>query len=453
MTNRWSDVSGWGLNPVASSLVHEIDGVVRARAAIEAGAWRGAIPRGLGRCYGDAAQRSGGVVVGSGGLQGLRWIDIDSGLLEAEAGVSIADLITFGEDHGWFPPVTPGTRFVTVGGALAADIHGKNHHVAGAFSAHVRSLELLTADGQLRTVGPDREPELFWATVGGLGLTGLVVSARIQMLAVPGTRIGVTTFRTSDLEATMAAMREADASHTYTVSWIDLMATGRRLGRGVVTNGDHVESVGRALGGPIATVPTSWRLNLVQTSAIRVFNEAWFRRAPKRSHESVESYGRFFYPLDGVRNWNRLYGSDGFLQYQFVCPFEHERLVESIVERIAAAQLPVFLAVLKRFGPEGLGLMSFPRPGWTLALDLPVRSLSAQTTRLLANFDDELAEVGGRVYLAKDARLARRHVAAMYPNLEAFRDVLRRIDPHQRMVSDLAERLDLAGRRNEGRVF
>ncbi|MDG2039956.1 MAG: FAD-binding oxidoreductase [Ilumatobacter sp.] len=443
MTARWTSVSGWGGTPAARSEVHAGSTPNAVRGALLSVNDRGLIPRGLGRSYGDAAQRSGGAVVAMDGAGGVRWHDDIAGVVEAAAGATIADLITFGEPFGWFPPVTPGTRFVTVGGAIAADIHGKNHHVAGSFGDHLVSIELMRSDGEVVVIDPVSDPVLFWATVGGLGLTGVVLSAQIRMIGVPGTRMAVTAYRTRDLEATMAAMEAADESFDYTVSWIDLMATGSSLGRGVVTNGDHIAESGPALSDLAISVPGWWRHNLVHPAGIRVFNELWFRRAPARPSEGVESYGAFFYPLDGVRQWNRLYGSRGFLQYQFVLPFEFEDRLPLIVERIAEAQLPVFLAVLKRFGPQGKGMISFPRAGWTLALDLPAPRLGSSVSRLLDELDDELAEIGGRIYLAKDSRMAARHLEAMNPRLEEFRAALTEFDPSGRFESDLSARLGI----------
>lgn len=447
MTVQWSSVAGWGGTPSARTKVHAGSTPTAIRGALLSVNGRGLIPRGLGRSYGDAAQRSGGAVVAMEGARGVRWHDETNGVVEAASGATIADLIVFGEPFGWFPPVTPGTRFVTVGGALAADIHGKNHHVAGSFGDHVLSIELMRADGEVVIVDPAVDPVLFWATVGGLGLTGVILSVRLRMIRVPGTRMAVTTFRTPDLEATMTAMASADETFDYTVSWIDLMATGSSLGRGVVTNGDHAAEAGPALSDLAVSVPGWWRHNLVQPPGIRAFNELWFRRAPAQPSERVESYGTFFYPLDGVRQWNRLYGARGFLQYQFVLPFEAEERLPQIVARIAQAQLPVFLAVLKRFGPQGQGMISFPRSGWTLALDLPAPRLGSTVNALLDELDAELASIGGRIYLAKDSRMAARHVEAMNPRIEEFRWALAEFDPEGRFASDLSVRLGLGGRR------
>tara|TARA_B100000945_G_scaffold225454_2_gene182336 strand:+ start:3067 stop:4416 length:1350 start_codon:yes stop_codon:yes gene_type:complete len=444
MIGEWCKVAGWGKVPVAESFVVPINDANSVTEAIAHAGQRGSIPRGLGRSYGDAAQRSGGVLLDTQGLKNIQWVNKEEGILEAAGGVSIGELIEYGEAEGWFPPVTPGTRHVTVGGAIAADIHGKNHHVAGSFGEHVLLLDLVIPNGETLRISPRQNTQLFWATVGGLGLTGLILKAQIRMLRVPGTQMMVTTSQTKNLDETMQAMKEADSQYTYTVSWLDLMATGSQLGRGVITKGEHTGGSQKALSKPLVSVPNWWNINIVKPSTIRVFNEAWYRKAPAKPKTSQESFGSYFYPLDGIRQWNLLYGHRGFLQYQFVVPFEAEELLYSIIHRFSKARLPIFLAVLKRFGQGSKGLISFPKPGWTLTLDLPIPSNNSSIGKLLEKVDFEIAESEGRIYLAKDSRMRHQHITRMYPKISEFNEIRKSVDPSNVLISDLSERLRLS---------
>lgn len=437
-------VSGWGGNPRARTELVRGSTIEELRRALDVAktASRGLIPRGLGRSYGDAAQRSGGTTLEIELNESPEWIDRARGLVRSPAGVSIGDLIRFADPEGFFVPVTPGTRYVTVGGAIAADIHGKDHHAVGSFGSHLESMRMLLASGEVVEVDRSVDSELFDATVGGMGLTGIVLDADIRLSPVPGNRIQVDLFRTEGLEATMAALTAAESSHRYSVAWVD-MAGGSSLGRGVVTNGKHVEVKERdhPLGKPIVGVPSFWRLGIVNAASVRAFNELWFRKAPRTMRKVVQSYGSFFYPLDTVGDWNRIYGSRGFLQYQFVLPFESEGLLPQIMETLSSGPSPVALAVLKRFGEGSEGYMSFPRAGWTLAADIPIPPAGSRLEALLRSVDEILVPVGGRVYLAKDSRLGWDLLPVMYPELDTFRAVRDRVDPERLFQSDLSERL------------
>ncbi|MFC6343454.1 FAD-binding protein, partial [Nocardioides hankookensis] len=409
---------------------------------------RGIVARGLGRSYGDAAQNAGGVVVAP--LES--WIEPDlerpgGPVVEVSAGASLHDLMGRLLPTGHFVPVTPGTRYVTVGGAIAADVHGKSHHRDGSFGDHVVSLDLLTADGSTRTLGPDSQE--FWATVGGMGLTGVVTRATVRVRPVDSAYLKVDTERLPDLPSLMRRMREADRASTYSVAWIDTVSGGRSLGRSILTVGEHatLDDLGPRLRErrwqpphpPRATVPGS-PVNLVTRLSSRAFSELWYRKAPAHREGEIQSIAAFFHPLDGVGSWNRVYGGAGFVQYQLVVPDAAEDALPALFERLVRGGLSSFLSVLKRFGPANRGLLSFPMTGWTLAIDVPT-SAAVAAGPLLAELDREVADLGGRVYLAKDSRLDPEVFALMYPRLEEFREVKAALDPDGVFQSDLARRL------------
>jgi len=402
-----------------------------------------ALARGLGRSYGDAAQLGGGLVLNNRALNGVSRIS-DDGTVTVGAGVSIDELLHVAMPKGWFVPVTPGTRQVTVGGAIAADVHGKNHHFDGSFGQHVSSMRLATPSG-LRVVEPASEPELFWASVGGMGLTGVITEATLQMTPIETSQMLVDTDRYDDLDAVMAAMVEGDANYRYSVAWIDCMTNSKNTGRAILTRGDHASardagsSERAAPGQPRLAVPFTPPGGLVNAWSIRAFNEAWFRRAPRHRERELQDVAAFFHPLDGVRGWNRMYGPRGFVQYQFVVPDDASETLARAVRHVAGSGVANFVGVLKRFGPANAGLLSFPMAGWTLALDLPVGPEGLP--RLLDELDDMVIGAHGRVYLAKDARLESASAWAMYPKLEEFRRIKASVDPHGVLTSDLSRRL------------
>ncbi|HEV2796924.1 MAG TPA: FAD-binding oxidoreductase, partial [Nocardioides sp.] len=345
-------------------------------------------------------------------------------------------------------PVVPGTRQVTVGGAIAADVHGKNHHVSGSFGSHVLDLDLVTSDGEMRTLTPDGPgAEAFWATVGGMGLTGVVVHATLACIPAETAYAVVRTERARDLDHLLDLLAEDDRD-PYSVAWFDALARGRRMGRAVLTRGRLArrdDLPARWAGRPTAFAATGQGpavppvpFGLLNRTTGRAFNELWFRRAPARPTTDVQPIGTFFQPLDGVRDWNRVYGPRGFCQYQFVVPLPETEAFRRAVALIAASGHPSCLNVLKRMGDSSPGPLSFPAPGWTLAVDLPV---GPGLGRLLDRLDDLVLGAGGRVYLAKDGRLRQDAVEAMYPRLDEFRAVRRVLDPEGLFVSDLARRV------------
>jgi decaprenylphospho-beta-D-ribofuranose 2-oxidase len=418
---------------------------------------RGVIARGLGRSYGAAAQNGGGGVVeytaDDDSVVDPFHVDHERGEITVAASVSLDTLLRRLVPLGWFVPVTPGTRYVTVGGAIAADIHGKNHHIDGSFGSHVRRLALLRSDGTVVQLTPDDPSGLFWATVGGMGLTGIILDATFGLVPIRSSRMRVETERCRDLDHLCDTMEQSDDAFRYSVAWIDLLAQGSSLGRSVLTRGDHAEASSKGdLGGYRANllggVPPFVPERLLGPITVRAFNEVWFRKAPARPTISLESIPSFFHPLDAVRSWNRLYGRRGFVQYQFVVPIDERAALRTVVERLASSGMPSFLAVLKRFGESNPAPLSFPMPGWTLALDLPARFTGVDA--MLAELDEIVLCAGGRHYLAKDAHLTRRVFRAGYPRFAEWSAIRDDADPTGCWTSDLARRLDLVGASTTG---
>jgi decaprenylphospho-beta-D-ribofuranose 2-oxidase len=379
--------------------------------------------------------------------------DTAAGLVTCEAGVSLEQLMTAALPAGWFVPVTPGTRQVTIGGAIAADVHGKNHHAAGSFASHVPWFDLLRPDGQVQRVTPDGDPPLFWATAGGMGLTGIILRAAVQLTKVATSRLKVDTVRTADIDETMAHLSAMDDRYTYTVAWTDCLSRGGALGRSVITSGDFAALTDLAPwdqqhpfdfrpGGRLPLgAPPVFPGGLLNPVTVGLANQVWYRKAPRRLLGQIQTIGQFFHPLDGIRNWNRVYGPSGFRQYQYVLPFGQDQLFRGSLEQISAARAPSFVTVLKRFGPGDPGFLSFPIPGWTLALDFPARTRGLD--QLLDRLDQRVLDAGGRVYLAKDSRVRPEILAQMYPRLEEFRKLRAELDPAGLLASDLSRRLGL----------
>jgi FAD/FMN-containing dehydrogenase len=378
-----------------------------------------------GRSYGDSCLNDGGVLLDVRRLDRLIAFDETTGLLRCEAGVTLAEILDLLVPRGWFLPVLPGTRWVSVGGAIANDIHGKNHHRAGTFGAHVTRLELARSSGERVVCGP--EDALFQATVGGLGLTGLILWAELRLKRVPGAGITMERIRFPGLDAFFDLAAE-DAAYEYTVAWVDCLAGGSRLGRGIYMRGDHAPFDRQAASPLDATrlhVPTEAPAGLINRLTMRVFNEAYYRRQLRTRQRLTLPYAPFFFPLDAVGDWTRLYGSRGFLQYQCVVPdAPGGGPIRAIFERIGRSGEPASLGVLKRFGAaRSPGWLSFPREGITLAVDFPHRG--PRTLRLLEELDAVVRDAGGAVYPAKDARMSAASFDAFFPaaeRLEGRRD-------------------------------
>jgi len=440
-------LTGWGRTSPSMAHVVKAESVDELRDLVAKAGERGILARGLGRSYGDAAQAGGGTVLD---MSAFDSVDLDTvhGTVTTGAGVSLDALLKTLVPAGYFVPVTPGTRMITVGGAIAADVHGKNHHVEGSFGAHVHALDLVTGHGRVEDLAPTRKSEHFWATVGGMGLTGVITKATFDLIPITSSLISVDTDRCADLDSVMSSMVDKDDQYRYSVAWIDSMSAS---GRGVITRGDHApssqldaqQSVDPLGYQPkvVATAPPFVPSGLLNKFTVRAFNEAWFRKAPKSRQGELQPIGEFFHPLDGVQEWNRVYGPGGFIQYQFVVPDSAGYLVDYALKRLREVGAPSFLTVLKRFGAANPAPLSFPQPGWTLAADIPARveGLGA----VLDEIDGLVAASGGRLYFAKDSRQSPEMVSQTYPRLAEWQGVRNQMDPRGIFTSDLARRLSL----------
>jgi decaprenylphospho-beta-D-ribofuranose 2-oxidase len=450
-----AQLCGWGGGATSPAMLLRPGTGAAARRLIaqtpNGGRPRGVIARGLGRSYGDAAQLSGGLVLETLGLKAFR-LDPGRGTVSAEAGVTIGELLRELVPAGWMVPVVPGTQHVTVGGAIASDIHGKNHGTAGTFGTHVQALGLLTAAGEVLELEPGSDDGLFAATVGGMGLTGVMLWARIALRPIPGPLLSVDIDRVEELDDALAILEAPGGPHR--VAWLDLL--GDRPARGVVTRAEHAPGTpgrrDRRRGATVAaraTVPRRWPAGALRPQTVRAFNELRFRTSPTQERGRIEGLGAHMFPLDGLVAWPRLYGPQGLLQYQLVIPRGQENVLHTVIGRLRSSSVPCYLAVLKDFGPANGAPLSFPIEGWTLALDLP--RAADGVAQLLEEFDDLVAEAGGRIYLAKDARVRPETLRAMYPRLDEWRAARDRVDPDGRLRSDLGLRTGLVSERGSTR--
>ena len=430
-------VTSWGRYPAVDADVLNARSVDDVAAAISSGPL---IARGLGRSYGDSSLADRMLDLTS--LDALLAFDEENGVLTCEAGASLNTLISVFLPRGWFLPVTPGTRFVTVGGAIASDVHGKNHHVDGSFADHVDLLTLMLADGSVVTASRAENPDLFHATCGGMGLTGIILSASIRMLRVQSALINEHIIKTPDLGATLAALDE-HRSVTYSVAWIDLVATAPRLGRSLLILGEHATD-GDLTAGPrdlVAPLPVDLPQVMLNRQTVKVFNAAYYRQIRGNEAHRIVPIEPYFYPLDKVGEWNRAYGKRGFVQHQSVIPFAGgPEVLREMVGRIADSGLASPLAVLKTMGEANDSMLGFPAPGYTLAVDLQV---TRQAFELCDRLDRLVTDVGGRLYLTKDSRMSPETFRAGYPRLSEFEAVRKKYGATGVFVSAQSQRLEL----------
>jgi decaprenylphospho-beta-D-ribofuranose 2-oxidase len=425
---------------------------VIARAVTQAGP-RGVIARGLGRSYGDPAQNAGGLVVDMTALNRIHSIDPDSGVVDLDAGVSLDQLMKAALPHGLWVPVLPGTRQVTIGGAIANDIHGKNHHSAGSFGNHVLSMDLVTADGQVRTLTPEGpEAELFWATVAGIGLTGIIVRAKVRMKKTESAYFYVDADRTSNLDETLELFTNgSDLNYDYSMSVPDLINADSRLGRATFSRGslaklDQLPPKLRAdplkFDAPqLMTLPDVFPNGLGNKLTFGLVNNLWQLTVPKKgARGKIQNLTQFYHPLDMLSEWNRAYGSKGFLQYQFSIPFGREDDLKRLCRKIATSGHYSFLNVFKRMGEGNPAPLSWPSPGWMLSVDFPIKN---GLGRFCLELDEDVLAAGGRLYTAKDSRTTAETFARMYPRLDEWRKVRHSVDPEGVFASDMSRRLEL----------
>ncbi len=448
--SRVQRLSGWGKYPVVESRVARPEKRSELRTLITERS-SSLLARGAGRSYGDAALNEDGQTVLTDRLNRMLSFDPETGILRAEAGVRLRELLETFVPRGWFLPVTPGTKEVTLGGAVAFDVHGKNHHCDGGFSNFIRELRLLLASGDEVRCSRNIRPDLFRATVSGAGLTGIITEVEVTLQPIETAYLIARHIKAHSLDETFSLFDQHGPNHRYAVAWIDCLADGAELGRSILTFGDHARTA--ELPATYRTRPLSYESDrlfrmpvdlprgLLNEGTVRAFNRLYFARRREKEGQQVEAINPFFYPLDLIGNWNRLYGSEGFVQFQCVLPLDqsYDGLV-SLLQRLSNSGRASFLAVLKRMGPSDDGFLSFPMRGYTLSLDLPRQS---GLPSFLSDLNEMVRNRGGRVYLAKDAHLSADTFRAMYPDYDKWLNVKRRVDPQNRFCSHLANRLQL----------
>jgi decaprenylphospho-beta-D-ribofuranose 2-oxidase len=436
-------VTNWGKYPVIDAnfksftSIDELQSIVKNSDQL--------VARGLGRCYGDSALSQN--IVSTLKYNRILAFDERTEQVTCESGVSLAEIIEAFVPRGWFLPVTPGTKFVTVGGAIASDVHGKNHHIEGSFSNHVTSIDILLSDGSIATCSKTNNSSLFWATCGGMGLTGIILQATFSLKRIESAYIKQKTIKVSNLDAVMEAF-EASESYTYSVAWIDCLARGKSQGRSILTLGEHAILPDLKPGTPPLQLPKKLKLAVpldfpsfaLNSLSVKAFNFLYYHKAPDKSTESIIDYDAFFYPLDNIHHWNRIYGKRGFTQYQFVLPRESSKAgLKEILNRISRSGQGSFLAVLKLFGKQD-NLISFPKEGYTLALDFAINN---KVFPLLDELDKIVLEHGGRLYLTKDVRMNAETFRKSYGNSETFIQLKHQLDPTNKFHSLQSQRLQI----------
>lgn len=435
-------VTNWGNYPVIEASVHtpstfgEVQEIISSSNEL--------IARGLGRSYGDSSLNH--TILSTLRLNHILAFDDRTGMITCESGVSLEEILDAFVPRGWFLPVTPGTKFVTVGGAAASDVHGKNHHLAGSFSHHVQSLKMLLGDGSLVTCSRTECPDLFWATCGGMGLTGIILEVSFTMIKIETAYIRQRVVKMRNIDEALEQF-EKNQHWTYSVAWIDCLSHGEHLGRSALILGEHAtkNEVGYRYRDPLriekpfsATVPFYFPGVALNSFSARLLN--WGRYHSYLQRDSIVEYEPFFYPLDMILQWNRIYGKRGFTQYQFVLPKSSSAEgLKSILKRISESGEGSFLAVLKLFGKQE-GMLSFPQEGYTLALDFPI---TQKTFELFTNLDEIVTQSGGRLYLTKDVRMKKETFVKGYGQLPQFLDVKKKYDPQKKFLSLQSRRVGI----------
>lgn len=446
MVFKEKEISGWGNFPRVRSKIFKPSNVEEVKQVLQ---YRNNIARGLGRSYGDQSINESWYTTDFSELNRLISFDHSTGILECEAGVSLADIIHTFAPKGWFPKITPGTKFVTIGGAIANDIHGKAHHVDGTFANCVLEFTVLLANGAIIKASREENSDLFWANFGGLGLLGFILSAKIQLKKIETSYFIKKAVKAKNIEEMLEAFDLYDQHYNYSVAWIDPMAKGKNLGRGVLSLGNPalLNDLPEKLRSNPCKVASQAKLSLpfyFPNFALNKFSVAVLNQIldfVQSRNTPIVHYEQFFYPLDAVHHWNRGYGNRGFIQYQFVIPLENGSYnITRILTEIAKSKCVPFLNVLKKFGTSQQGILSFPMEGYTFAIDFPVTPHLPQLTGAL---DQMILEMKGRIYLGKDALLNENVFKAMYPHYKEWLKVKEKYDPDNYFTSNIARRLGL----------
>ena len=430
-------LSGWGRYPVVNANLHQVKSNDRSEGFVNN--WNSFIPRGNGRSYGDSSLSE--TILSTLSLNHFLSFDAAKGFLTCEAGVLLSDILNVFLPRGWFPKVTPGTKLITIGGAIASDVHGKNHHLIGCFSESVIAFDLMLPTGEVIHCSRNQNVEWFRATCGGMGLTGIILKATIELKKVTSQFIAQTTYKTRNLEETFQAFELAQ-NESYSVAWIDCLSKGRGLGRSLLMVGDFIEDGNLQFShASQKTIPFDFPVVTLNSFSVKTFNRLYYHKNFKAvSHQKV-GFNTFFYPLDAIQNWNRIYGKNGFVQYQFILPKEASyKGLKEILEKIASSGMGSFLAVLKLYGMENENWLSFPLEGYSLALDF---KMQPGLFELLDYLDDIVNDYGGRIYLAKDARISKEKFEKGYPKIDDFRE-FRTVHGLDKMIQSLqSKRLGL----------
>lgn len=402
------------------------------------------ITRGNGRCYGDASLNDN--IISCLSLNKFINFDETSGIIEAQSGVLLDDILKVSVPAGWFLPVTPGTKFITLGGAIASDVHGKNHHIDGSFSNHIVNISLMLADGIIVECSAKKNSDLFWATCGGMGLTGVVLSARFALKQIDSAFISQTSIKARSLDEALALFEENEDT-TYSVAWIDCLKGGKNFGRSILMLGEHYNNDEQKVLkhpykvhlDPKISIPFNFPKFALNKYSIKLFNTVFYHKILAKTKHTIDHYDGFFYPLDAILSWNRMYGKRGFAQYQFVVPIEARKGLEVILKKIQERGMGSFLAVLKVFG-EQKDLISFPMKGYTLALDFAIND---KLFAFLDELDQIVLDFGGRIYMSKDSRMKKDVFWQGYPRAQEFVEIVKKYNPDGKINSMLSKRLEI----------
>lgn len=403
------------------------------------------ITRGNGRCYGDASLNS--TILSCLLLNKFLFFDKEDGVLEVQSGVLLDNILKVVVPHGWFLPVTPGTKFITIGGAVASDVHGKNHHVDGSFSNHIINMKIALADGQIVNCSADDNEDLFWATCGGMGLTGIILSVKFSLKPIKSSYIAQTKYKARSLNEILTLFEE-HSNDTYSVAWIDCLKGGKSFGRSLLMTGEHynpeegevkLKNPFKVHSDPRLNIPINFPAFVLNKYSIKLFNTVYYNKVLGKVKKSVGHYDPFFYPLDAILGWNKMYGKRGFAQYQFVVPIDAREGLEEILRRIQKKGMGSFLAVLKAFGEQN-DLISFPMKGYTLALDFAIND---KLFGFLSELDQLVSSYGGRLYMTKDNRMNKEMFWEGYPRAQEFVEVVKKYNPNRKINSLLSKRLEI----------